>query len=226
MWYFAFTLWGYSFDQIANFVETIVKFGGGAAAIGAVGWAILRFVCRPITKRYYAVKQYLNKVFVEDRSKLDYVHAQLSKNSGSSLFDKVVLMDNKINGIEASVNKIEKRQQIVGNLSNRAEFECGPDGALTYVNRACTRLYGVTERELLHFEWVNLIYPDDASDVMELVNRAIRNKTDFKSQHRIVDSSGKVKEVAIEALAIRDKNDVVVNYVGVMNLVPRAKREV
>ncbi len=70
------------------------------------------------------------------------------------------------------------------------------------------------------------VHPDDRDYVEEMLNKAIREKTDFGFDHRIVLPGGSIKHVYSMAHRAFDDSDTLVEYIGtVMDVTERRRAE-
>lgn len=71
-----------------------------------------------------------------------------------------------------------------------AEFECGPDGANSYVNQTYARWLGVGKVELMGWRWMTFIVPEDRQRVRAEWDSCRQEHRPYRMRHGMVDSDG------------------------------------
>lgn len=115
----------------------------------------------------------------------------------------------KARGEVAGVNRavtmltLTMRARADNNVS-AAEFECDVHGANTYVNTTYARWLGVGKVELLGWNWVNFLHPDDIGRVRKEWDRCRAEHRAYRQKHRMLTPDGEVIHVETLCTPIPD----------------------
>lgn len=132
--------------------------------------------------------------------------------------------------VDASRHEIEQVRASIGMLTmtvrargdanvEAAEFECGPDGANTYVNQTYARWLGVGKVELLGWGWINFIAPEDRARVRAEWDSCRAEHRPYRMRHGMIDSDGTRIQVETLATPIPEAPPAQ-QWIGVMRRVP------
>lgn len=85
-----------------------------------------------------------------------------------------------------------------------AEFECAVDGSNTYVNITYARWLGVGKNELLDWNWLNFVHPEDVGRVRREWDRCREEHRVYRQRYRLIAANGDVIEVETMCTPIPD----------------------
>lgn len=119
--------------------------------------------------------------------------------------DSVEKSRGEISAVRSSLNLLTLTMRArTDNNVEAAEFECGPDGANTYVNTTYARWMGVGKNEILGWNWVNFIHPEDQHRVRKEWDRCRAEHRPYRQQYRMMTASGEVFLVTAYCTPIPD----------------------
>src|SRR4029453_18523274 len=100
-------------------------------------------------------------------------------------------------------------------------------GETTYWSEEMFRIYGFDPQQSsapTSEEYYRLLHPEDYARVLELVQKAFREKADFTKEFRVVLPDGAVKHLHVIGHPVLDQSGEVVEYVGTAVDVTERKR--
>ena len=100
-----------------------------------------------------------------------------------------------------------------------ARFHCDTDGENTYVNQTYARWLGVGKAELLGWNFLNVIHPEDADRVRTHWDQCRREHRQYRMTHRMVASGGAIITVAVTVTPIPE-DGAAKQWVGFARKVP------
>ncbi|GAB3744779.1 PAS domain-containing protein [Lysobacter olei] len=122
----------------------------------------------------------------------------------------------EIEQVRASMGMLTMTVRARGDANvDAAEFECGPDGANTYVNQTYARWLGVGKAELTGWGWINFIAPEDRDIVRAEWASCRAEHRPYRIRHSMVDSDGVRFRVETLATPIPDAPPAQ-QWIGVM----------
>ena len=149
---------------------------------------------------------------------IELVVAEFTPNGGSSIRDAV-------DRIEIRQLLSDQRQRVFFQDLNLAICETNADGECTRVNRTFARLTGRLPSELLKFNWVNAIDPDDRDRIFKEWLSAVEAKREFSAHYNILHINGTkipvyARTFPLYGLEKLDKGKVqaVVGHIGLVTI--------
>nr|MDK2850887.1 hypothetical protein [Candidatus Cloacimonadota bacterium] len=105
---------------------------------------------------------------------------------------------------------VEMLPNLIHNLPGMA-YRCLNDSkwSMLFISEGCTELTGYKVREILHNEAISydsLIFEEDRKYVRETIRDAIKKRTQYQMEYRIVTKSGDIKWVWEKGNAVYDKS--------------------
>lgn len=187
----------------AVLLDSLAKLAGAGILIWGVAWSVAKWIFRPL-------RSWFNKIFVEDRQKLDFIVGELKPNGGGSLRDY-------ISSIKDSVIRTEVWQKTRLSHEHLPYFDTDAQGRVTWVNKSLMRLLNASESDVIGYGLKNFIYIKDKHKLTEDWDTAIKNSIDLITHFRIKDSAGQIRCMECSALAVRGgvKNEII-GYTGVL----------
>jgi PAS domain S-box-containing protein len=99
--------------------------------------------------------------------------------------------------------------------SHTGSFKCDVRTRAVIASPEVYRIYGIDPTEVSNAEiFFAGIHPEDRKDARELFERSIREKTPFKTDHRILLPDGSIKHLHSAGHPLTDESGVVVEVVG------------
>ena len=184
-----------------DYFQIIIAAGAAAGII----YKISEFVVKKIKKEYNNLTRLHTMV--------ETIYSEITPNHGSSIKDKVVAIESKLEENTKMTKQISHRQRWI--LDNRDEpiFESDPLGNCTWVNDKYCRLSGHDIGFFLGNGWRNIVHEDDRERIVSEWNSAITDKRDSHISFRLVDRDGKIYNV--HSIAIRNAES---GYIGNINI--------
>lgn len=95
------------------------------------------------------------------------------------------------------------------------EWRPGGKPELEWSDEMC-RIYGIRPENFDHsYEtFINHMHPEDRERIEKKIKKALENKTSFSFEHKIVRSSGEVRELLGKGRVVVDENDHVIKILG------------
>lgn len=201
-------LFGYELTAIeltvgaAGLLYGIAKVFQAIRDIRTLGW-------QPFKDRWISPRQARNKKLDEligsvgdIVQKVDRIDCELRTNGGSSVKDMVCRIDTKVEHIQARVRHQDETNE-------RAIFELDENGHLTFANCAFRELVDAEENELLHFDFVSRIHPEDRSRFIREIGESIANKMPLDTNVRFrVTNIHNTIDGGLRAVQLSAKPDV------------------
>lgn len=122
----------------------------------------------------------------------------VSPNGGGSLMDSVKRMEASL-GVLTDRLELLSETAIAENDTDEAiaRFHCAPSGENTYVNQTYARWLGVGKTELLGWNFLNMVHPDDAARVQMHWAQCRSENRQYRHIHRMVTSGGETITLAV-----------------------------
>jgi PAS domain S-box-containing protein len=117
---------------------------------------------------------------------------------------------------EEALQQSERLFRILSEISPVGIFRSDASGQTTYANQRACDIVGVPLDEVLGFQWITYIHPDDINQVQQGWQDAIAHQVHWQGEYRIVNREGRVIWVLAQAALERDETGQVVGYVGTL----------
>lgn len=102
--------------------------------------------------------------------------------------------------VRKSIGMLTMQVRARGDVNiEHAEFEADATGANTYANLTYARWLGVGKAELLGWNWVNFVHPDDRLMVRREWDSCRKEHRVFNLRYRMIDADG--EEFSVDSLA-------------------------
>jgi len=176
-----------------------------ASATAGIIYKISEFVVKKIKTEYNNLTRIHTMV--------ETIYSEITPNHGSSIKDKVVAIESRLEENTKMTKQISHRQRWI--LDNREEpiLESDSLGNFTWVNDKYCRLSGHDIAFFLGNGWRNIVHEDDRERIVSEWNGAITDKRDSHISFRLVTREGKVYNV--HSIAIRNAES---GYIGNINI--------
>lgn len=127
----------------------------------------------------------------------------VAPNGGGSLMDSAERTERAVTTLSGRLDLVVETMLAQNDTDDDVgRFHCSITGETTYVNRPYARWIGVGKQELLGWNWLNYIHPEDASFVREHWDRCRDEQRIFRLRHRLVTADGDVLHVDTVAVPI------------------------
>src|SRR5712671_153579 len=160
-----------------------------------------------------------------------YVHVvarAVSDESGSFEFVGAVMDVTERKRVEEKLRQSEAYLQESQRLGHMGSWAYNVSSGALFASPELFRIFGRNpdqEKPTMRM-FRDSVHPDDRDYVEEMLNKAVREKTDFGFDHRIVLPGGSIKHVYSMAHRAFDDSDTLVEYVGtVMDVTDRRQAE-
>lgn len=171
-------------------VALIVTFGGTMA----VWYRAKMQAWASAWKRVFTGLQDIPEIRAEVRGIMYFV----SPNGGGSLMDTV-------KRTEAAVAMLADRLELLAETAIAendtdeaiARFHCSPSGENTYVNQTYARWLGVGKNELLGWNFLNVIHPEDVARVQAHWAQCRIEHRQYRQTHRVIASNGEIITLSV-----------------------------
>lgn len=143
-------------------------------------------------------------------------------NGGGSLSDKADRTEKAAQAAAASIAAIAGTIRAESDADrDTARFDASEAGGNTYVNATYASWIDVSREQLLGFNFLNYVHPDDVRRVSELWKDCREQGRQYRVTHRMVTSGGEVISVRVVATVIPDAPESQ-RWVGVIHKIDAA----
>ena len=115
---------------------------------------------------------------------------------------------------ENSLIEAEARYRALIEATSTTVWHATPEGALSFVGDVWTEISGQTIEEILKWGWLEAIHPDDRERTIEVWQTALRDKTIYRTEFRILTVSGEYRWFSANALPIFNADGSVREWIG------------
>jgi PAS domain S-box-containing protein len=115
---------------------------------------------------------------------------------------------------EKSLIEAEARYRALIEATSTTVWHATAEGALSFVGEKWTEVSGQTVEEILKWGWLEAIHPDDRERTIEIWQTALRNKTLYETEFRVLTVNGDYLWFAVSAVPIFDSDGNVREWVG------------
>lgn len=144
----------------------------------------------------------------------------VSPNGGGSLMDSAKRMEEAISTLSERLEMLTQTVWAENDTDDSvARFHCGVGGENTYVNQTYARWVGVGKSELLGWNFLNVIHPQDVEHVRIHWDQCRREHRQYRMTHRVVTSGGSIITMAVTATPIPE-GGVAKRWIGFARKVP------
>lgn len=114
------------------------------------------------------------------------------------------------------LQKSEQRYMTLAELAPVGIFRANLRGECIYANERCDQIAGVSLENLMGWEWLRGVHPEDRDRVLHHWQQAIRHHHLYQLEYRFVSGNGQITWVYAQAVAERTLQGEVVGYVGTL----------
>ncbi|MEL7563715.1 MAG: PAS domain S-box protein [Dehalobacterium sp.] len=98
-----------------------------------------------------------------------------------------------------------------------------PSGTCVYNNEEIKRITGCSSRELINFNWLRTVHPEDKEQVMDKWMCALKKQDVFHMEFRYLRSDGKVSWVMGQAVPFKGHNYKLLGYIATLSDITERK---
>lgn len=154
--------------------------------------------------------------------KLMKIDAQLSADSGKTVFDKVDNLVSSIDHIKSSLDELHDRQRFDLQIKNVPFFTCNNVfGNMDFVSPAFCKIVGRSESELQNKNWFSCLSTNDKRKVISEFMLSIEDKRTFDMEFCFTDTQD--KEVRIYCIAYHSYSKSTGTYISTFGTIELLK---
>ena len=132
----------------------------------------------------------------------------------------------QIKEVEAALRESQEQYQTLAKFSPVGIFRTDAKGNCLYVNERWCLSAGINKESALGKGWANSLHPEDKERILNTWQQALREKTSFEAEFRMIHSDGRVYWVLSQALPEIATDGSIMGYVGsVTNITERKQTE-
>lgn len=192
--------------EIIDHLETAGKIVGSLTAIAGFGFAVWKYIIKPIVKHFETV------------AKIDEIYKEVKPNGGSSIKDGIQRLEDTILSVDEKITIIQETQDAFREDGPVGVFECSVEGENSYVNRTYAKWLGASKSDLMGFGWKNYLasfslkedYDNEWKQAFQ-EGREVQFPIAFKKA-----STGEKFFCDIHAYPITNQEGVVEKYLGIL----------
>jgi PAS domain S-box-containing protein len=127
----------------------------------------------------------------------------VAPNGGGSLMDSVKRTEAAVSALAEQVDLMTQTMWAENDSDDEiGRFHCNAAGENTYVNQLYTRWLGVGKLELMGWNYLNFVHPNDVDRVRRHWETCRSEHRQFRSRHHMVAADGEAFEVEVVATPI------------------------
>ena len=147
---------------------------------------------------------------------VDTIRKHVLPNSGSSLSDAVARAEGSIQRVSEQLSLMSETMMAENDADDVVgRFYSDPEGGNTYVNQLYARWMGVGKAELMGWNFLNFIHPEDVDQVRSHWQLCRTENRQYRNIHRMVTAIGDTIRVKVVATPVPE-NSPILRWVGVM----------
>ena len=124
----------------------------------------------------------------------------VAPNGGGSLMDSIKRTEAAVSALAEQVDLMNQTMWAENDSEDEVgRFHCNGAGEITYVNQLYARWLGVGKAELMGWNYLNFVHPDDVDRVRRHWETCRSEHRRYHSRHRMVAADGEI--IAVEVIA-------------------------
>jgi PAS domain S-box-containing protein len=128
----------------------------------------------------------------------------VAPNGGGSMMDSLKRTEIAIAALTEQVDIVVRTMLVENDSDDIGRFQCDGTGRNTYINQTYARWLAVGKSELMEWNFINFIHPDDVVRVRAHWDLCRAEHRQYHNRHRMIASTGKTIEVDVSATPIPD----------------------
>ncbi len=141
----------------------------------------------------------------------DEIIKQLKPNGGSSIFDKLV-------GVEQVLHDLGQSHWMLQDIAGNTFWQSDASGRMVYASSALADLMGLDQKDVLGYGWVSAIYAEDRVRVGQEWQAAVQQGRRFDETYQIVTPDRKMVAVNARALPVTGTRGQITGYIGIVQV--------
>jgi PAS domain S-box-containing protein len=202
-------------DSLATILEIFVS---SITILGAIVLIYKKFIKMPIRRFLDKIEDIKTKTESTHKSINDNImpfiesfHNEFTTNSGKSLKDKIIRIDN-------AIKREELRSKLIAdNLSSIGAYECNEKGEWIWVNKALCDMFGLSNEQMIGQGWLRAVCEEDRNDIWTTWLDTIRLNIPYEVTYNICNlKTNQTFTCRSTAIVHRDGSGNVVGYYGIL----------
>lgn len=186
----------------APHLELIGKFGGAVAVL----WGAKKYVVSPLAAKLIQWKKWCLRL-AKGLEAIERIELQFKNNGGSSLRDRIDMLDSRLTFMEA-------RDNIMLDDSPTAIFICDQTGTNSYCNRTYCRLLKCGRDDLSGQNWRNFIVEEKLESYEELWKPAFQQNREINTDVLFKTSEGLTRCCHVVISPLNRPEDKLRRFIG------------
>ena len=115
---------------------------------------------------------------------------------------------------EQALRESEQRWRSLTEALPQLVWTATPDGACDYFSTQWTQFTGIAESDLLGWQWMDTLHPDDREATRHLWTGSVVGRSDYDVEYRVRRLDGEYRWFKTRGLPIRDHEDRIFKWFG------------
>jgi PAS domain S-box-containing protein len=115
---------------------------------------------------------------------------------------------------EAALRASEQQLRVLAQVMPNHVWTSRPDGLLDWFNEQVYMYSGEREGDLDGREWTKIVHPDDLANAVRQWEAALSSGEDYEVEFRLRRYDGQYRWHLTRAVALRDRDDTIVRWIG------------
>ncbi|RYG03130.1 MAG: PAS domain S-box protein, partial [Chitinophagaceae bacterium] len=115
---------------------------------------------------------------------------------------------------QRALEESEEKFRSLANFIPTFVWTTDKNGRLTYFNHAITEFSGLSEEEIRHGGWFQLLHPEDRAVSIRRLEKAIQSGTDFQAELRFRNKSGEYRWQMGRSVALKNDDGEIQMWIG------------
>ena len=180
-------------------------------ALTTVGGALIVWYRKKLAgwrKFWRGVFEGLNGI-PELQADLKGIRYYVAPNGGGSLMDSAKRTEAAVLSLGGQMEMVVQTMWAENDADDDiGRFHTDAEGGNTYVNQLYARWLGVGKADLMGWNYLNYMHPEDSERVRKHWDRCIGEHRQYRLTHRMVDTDGVAFEVRVVATPIPEKGPI------------------
>jgi PAS domain S-box-containing protein len=151
------------------------------------------------------------------------LHLTVFASKGRTLMQCMIQDITERKRAERALQESRSQYRTLAEISPAGVYQTDRDGRTTYVNASWCRLSGLSPTASLGEGWLTSVHPDDYARVIQDWREALEHGFVSRSEYRFLHTDGTVIWVLGQATPERDRNGMIVGYIGVVTDITEQK---
>ena len=139
---------------------------------------------------------------------------QRKKEELEMLNDTLTQTNKELTISKENAEKSEYKIKALTEQSPIAIYRTDVNGDYTYVNKKWLEITGQIENDVLGRSWVNVVHPNDRSEIIKSWYEAVNEKMEWSSEHRMINKKDEITWVEGTATKLFNSGGDLIGYTG------------